>query len=503
MPLDISKGGTASATAPGARLKLGITDLATMDPSAVAITGGTISGVTITGLSSPLAIADGGTASITSAAARTSLFGVSTTTDNAVTRYDGTTGAIQNSLVTIDDSGNIVTTGTITGASFTGSIDANTLDGHDSTYFQVALGYTPVNKAGDTMTGDLTISNTGSANFTINADTDNITETDVPTITLTQDGGAVVSKFGIDSTNHSYWQAPFEDKIFFKTSTSIYNEIWHGGNFIPATVATSGSYTDLINTPTASDLLTSIKTVDGSGSGLDADLLDGHDTTYFQTALGYTPANVAGDTFTGGVTFQGSSTSFNGPGSGNTGIELGGHGFSNLAFFDFHSGAIDVDYDTRILASGGTGTSGGGTLTFTAAHLAWSTAPTNGSDLTNKTYVDAKPLSKFYESAQQTITSAGSLTLAHGLGSSPKLVQTTLKCVTAEQNFSVGDEIVVFGTDQSSASTDRANTFVIDATNISVRFSSAGNCFVVANKTTGAAVGLTNADWKLIVRAWV
>ena len=35
---------------------------------------------------------------------------------------------------------------------------------------------------------------------------------------------------------------------------------------------------------TASDVLTKVKTVDGSGSGLDADLLDGHDSTYFQVA---------------------------------------------------------------------------------------------------------------------------------------------------------------------------------------------------------------------------
>lgn len=36
---------------------------------------------------------------------------------------------------------------------------------------------------------------------------------------------------------------------------------------------------------TAADVLTKIKSVDGSGSGLDADLLDGHDTAYFQTSL--------------------------------------------------------------------------------------------------------------------------------------------------------------------------------------------------------------------------
>ena len=35
---------------------------------------------------------------------------------------------------------------------------------------------------------------------------------------------------------------------------------------------------------TASEILTKLKTVDGQNSGLDADMLDGHDTTYFATA---------------------------------------------------------------------------------------------------------------------------------------------------------------------------------------------------------------------------
>jgi hypothetical protein len=43
---------------------------------------------------------------------------------------------------------------------------------------------------------------------------------------------------------------------------------------------------------------------DGAGSGLDADLLDGQQGSYYTaiaTRLGYTPANLAGDTFTGVV----------------------------------------------------------------------------------------------------------------------------------------------------------------------------------------------------------
>lgn len=48
-----------------------------------------------------------------------------------------------------------------------------------------------------------------------------------------------------------------------------------------------------VATYTGSDILSKLSTVDGDGSGLDADKLDGHDASYFQIALGYYPENPA------------------------------------------------------------------------------------------------------------------------------------------------------------------------------------------------------------------
>lgn len=53
---------------------------------------------------------------------------------------------------------------------------------------------------------------------------------------------------------------------------------------------------------TASDVLSKLLTVDGAGSSLDADLLDGQQGSYYTNIvarLGYTPVNKAGDTITG------------------------------------------------------------------------------------------------------------------------------------------------------------------------------------------------------------
>lgn len=48
---------------------------------------------------------------------------------------------------------------------------------------------------------------------------------------------------------------------------------------------TAGGYVVITtNDYTASDILTKLKTVDGSTSGLDADLLDSHDSSYFATS---------------------------------------------------------------------------------------------------------------------------------------------------------------------------------------------------------------------------
>ena len=76
---------------------------------------------------------------------------------------------------------------------------------------------------------------------------------------------------------------------------------------------------------------------------------------------GSTLSNVlplSGGTLTGGLSITT---------TGNAGIELGRvDGTASTPFIDFHSGATAIDYDARIIASGGTGTAGKGALTVTA-----------------------------------------------------------------------------------------------------------------------------------------
>ena len=79
--LPIASGGTGATSAAGARTALGLQSgaitnvgtLATQNANAVTITGGNVSGVTVSSLASPLAISSGGTGAATAADARTAL----------------------------------------------------------------------------------------------------------------------------------------------------------------------------------------------------------------------------------------------------------------------------------------------------------------------------------------------------------------------------------------------------------------------------------------------
>ena len=56
--------------------------------------------------------------------------------------------------------------------------------------------------------------------------------------------------------------------------------------------------------------------------------------------------------------------------SGNTVIEIGrADNVSSLVAMDFHTGSTSTDYDVRIIASGGNGTSGNGILTYAASRV--------------------------------------------------------------------------------------------------------------------------------------
>lgn len=122
----------------------------------------------------------------------------------------------------------------------------------------------------------------------------------------------------------------------------------------------------------------------------------------------------------------------------------------------------------------------------------------DGSQLTNLL------LTEDFTSSEQTITAAGSLTIAHSLSSTPELVQLHIINKTAELNYSIGDVLLInpAGNAIGSTSQDYGNSVVLDSTNVNIRFGADTAVYEVLNKTSGVSAAITPANWKLVVKAW-
>lgn len=107
--------------------------------------------------------------------------------------------------------------------------------------------------------------------------------------------------------------------------------------------------------------------------------------------------------------------------------------------------------------------------------------------------------SKSFISEPQVITSAGSLTLTHGLGRLPEMLSFSLVCVTAESTFSVGDRIYI---DQFNNNATRGLTVRATEEELFITFGSSANVFQV-HAATGNGYALNNANWKLVVVAQI
>lgn len=148
--------------------------------------------------------------------------------------------------------------------------------------------------------------------------------------------------------------------------------------------------------------------------------------------------------------------------------------------------------------------------TYFFPHLATPTG--NGSKLvrvnaggTGWEYVTASsimPVSIYNLSSGQTISSAGDLTVAHSLSTTPKFIFAYVQCTGAEGNWSVGDKVPVpIGI--SMRGTTQAINFSarFDATNIYIRFADDTKPIWINDNTSNASFNCTNGSWQLYLGA--
>lgn len=111
-------------------------------------------------------------------------------------------------------------------------------------------------------------------------------------------------------------------------------------------------------------------------------------------------------------------------------------------------------------------------------------------------------LSAQFTSADQVITAGGGLTLAHGLGGMPQLMQCRLRNTVGEAGYVAGDELMIDAMGSQDQTVSIGVVVVPDATNLNIRYGSAAPVFDLLNKTTGSRTALTPANWVFIIRAW-
>lgn len=104
-------------------------------------------------------------------------------------------------------------------------------------------------------------------------------------------------------------------------------------------------------------------------------------------------------------------------------------------------------------------------------------------------------------SSEFAITSGGLITWTHGLGAKPLNLSSYLKCLSATDNYSIGDEVDVTLSATGSGSTTKVNSVNRNSTTVTVRFNGTSSAFTLANKSTGAATNITNSEWELYLEA--
>ena len=111
--------------------------------------------------------------------------------------------------------------------------------------------------------------------------------------------------------------------------------------------------------------------------------------------------------------------------------------------------------------------------------------------------------SKSFASTPQAITTAGTLNLAHGLGAKAYGVSISLVNVTAELGYTPGDTLYSDFSADLGGGNGNGVAVLCGTTSLAVKFGSHTATFRGLNFSNGNAAGFTNANWNIIIRAWL
>jgi hypothetical protein len=103
-----------------------------------------------------------------------------------------------------------------------------------------------------------------------------------------------------------------------------------------------------------------------------------------------------------------------------------------------------------------------------------------------------------FESAEQQIPGSGvTLVVPHGLSGLPRFATVSLRCISAEFGWAVGDEIMISSVHMRSDNS--GCTTAINATSFKLRQNS--NLYIHRADASGSD-NITTTKWRLVFRAW-
>ena len=106
-----------------------------------------------------------------------------------------------------------------------------------------------------------------------------------------------------------------------------------------------------------------------------------------------------------------------------------------------------------------------------------------------------------YVSSYVGMSNAGQNVFVHGLGAEPDIITYRLKCISAQNGYSVNDIIDVVPSENRTGLEEGFGS-VVDATNITLRIAANGPG-IYQEKNTGATSVLTATNWQVQVRAFI
>ncbi|NTF35571.1 hypothetical protein [Agrobacterium rubi] len=261
---------------------------------------------------------------------------------------------------------------------------------------------------------------------------------------------------------------------------------------------------------------------DGAGSGLDADVLDGQQGSFYQNASNLNagtiadarlPSTQAGKVFTTDVTAFSNVFVCTLGGVLEVGTQ---NGASNPAVIDFHTSASVVDYNARIIASGNVATNGGANLELTCQNLTHNNAlvwdvgnlgylgggeAEAGVSETKRVWSSADVRRAIAgsrtETANQSYVINGTGSVAHGLGFKPNWFMAKMICLNADKGYSAGDEVDIAS---GGFSNNSSYGVAFWATNTTFNWRIAANGVAVIDKSTGNLIVVSPSNWALRFR---